>query len=104
MTTVTDENIEQILKDEKPLLIKFGAGWCAPCSMIEPFLEEVQKDLGDKITIGKVEIGPNEATTKKFGVKNIPTCVLVLNGEEKGRFVGVKNLDQIKKFISDYQN
>jgi thioredoxin 1 len=104
MTTVTDDNLEEILKDEKPLLIKFGADWCAPCSMIENFLDDVQKDLGDEIIIGKVEIGTNEATTKKFGVKNIPTCILLLNGEEKGRFIGVKNLEQIKKFISDYQN
>jgi thioredoxin 1 len=98
--TLTDKNFQYQTKN-KLILIDFWAGWCAPCRMMAPVLNEVADELTGNSYIGKVNIEEYQSLAQKFQVRNIPTLILLKNGVEVNRFVGIKNkeflLQQINK-------
>ena len=83
-------------------LIDFWAPWCGPCKLMIPVLNELAADLKGKVTIGKVNVDEVKGTAAKFKIKSIPTLVLLKDGKEIQRFVGVKTKEQLKKDIEKY--
>jgi thioredoxin 1 len=79
------------------VLIDFWASWCMPCKMMAPILNEIAEELGDKAKIAKVNVEEFQQLSSKFSVRNIPTLVLMKNGKEIDRFVGVKPKDYLLK-------
>jgi thioredoxin 1 len=98
--TLTDKNFQHQTKN-KLILVDFWASWCAPCRMMAPVLNEVADELTGNSYIGKVNIEEYQSLAQKFQVRNIPTLILLKNGVEVNRFVGIKNkeflLQQINK-------
>jgi thioredoxin 1 len=98
--TLTEKNFQHQTKN-KLILVDFWASWCAPCRMMAPVLNEVADELAGNSYIGKVNIEEYQSLAQKFQVRNIPTLVLLKNGMEVNRFVGIKNkeflLQQINK-------
>jgi thioredoxin 1 len=98
--TLTDKNFENQTKN-KIVLVDFWAGWCVPCRMMAPILNDVASELTGNYYVGKVNIEQYQSLAQRFQVRNIPTLVLLKNGVELNRFVGIKNgeflLNQIKK-------
>jgi thioredoxin 1 len=90
--TLTDKNFQHQTKD-KIVLVDFWAGWCAPCRMMAPVLNEVAAELNGNSRVGKVNIEQYQSLAQKFNVRNIPTMILFKNGKEVDRFVGVKSRD-----------
>jgi thioredoxin 1 len=88
--TLTDKNFQHQTKN-KLILIDFWASWCAPCRMMAPVLNEVADELTGNSYIGKVNIEEYQSLAQKFQVRNIPTLILLKNGMEVNRFVGIKN-------------
>ena len=87
---VTDENFDtEVLKSSKPIVVDFWAEWCGPCKMIGPLLEEISDEMANEITIAKHNIDEEPNTPTKYGVRGIPTCILVVNGELKSTKVGM---------------
>ncbi|MEC7400320.1 MAG: thioredoxin, partial [Pseudomonadota bacterium] len=79
---VTDSSFQSdVLESDKPVLVDFWADWCGPCKMIAPALEELSDELGDKVTIAKMDIMENPDVPGKMGVQSIPYLVLFKNGE-----------------------
>ena len=75
--SVTDQSFQtDVLGSDKPVLVDFWAEWCGPCRMIAPALEEIAADLGDKVTIAKINIDENPDTPGKYGVRGIPTLMV----------------------------
>ncbi|NIA13277.1 MAG: thioredoxin [Nitrospiraceae bacterium] len=72
------------------VLVDFWAPWCAPCRMQAPILDTVAKKMGDAAKIVKVDVDSNPAAAQQYGVQSIPTLVLLVNGVEVRRFVGVQ--------------
>ncbi len=98
--TLTDSNFKQQTKN-KVVLIDFWASWCAPCRMMAPVLNDVASELSGNSHVGKVNIEQYQSLAQKYKVRSIPTLLLLKNGIEVNRFVGVKSKDfllqQVKK-------
>jgi thioredoxin 1 len=98
--TLTDKNFYHQTKN-KLVLVDFWASWCAPCRIMAPVLNEVSDELTGNSYVGKVNVEQYQSLAQKFQVRNIPTLILLRNGIEVNRFVGIKNkeflLQQIHK-------
>lgn len=70
-------------------LLDFWAPWCGPCKVMSPILEEIKKELGDKIEVEEINVDENQTKASEFGVMSIPTYVILKDGKEVGRKIGV---------------
>lgn len=102
MRIINDEELNESIKNGEKTLVWFSAEWCGPCKVIKPVLENLEEKVSDMVKIVKADISNTEDNTKRFNIKNIPTCVLIDGEKEIARFSGVKNEDQIKKFLEDH--
>ena len=80
---------QEIISQDKPVLVDFYADWCGPCQMMAPVLKEVAKEFGDKVSIIKVDVDKNQPVAQRFGVRSIPNIILFKNGEIKANKAGV---------------
>ena len=98
--TVTDDSFQaDVLDSSTPVLLDFWAEWCGPCRMIAPALEEIAAELGDKVTIAKINIDENPNTPGKYGVRGIPTMLLFKGGEAVAQKVGAAPRGQIQQWL-----
>lgn len=97
---VSDESFEQdVLKADGPVLVDFWAEWCGPCKMIGPALEEISDELGEQVTIAKLNIDDSPDAPGKYGVRGIPTMILFNNGEPVETKVGAAPKSQLKSWL-----
>jgi len=97
---ITDSSFEtDVLKADGPVLVDFWAEWCGPCKMIGPSLEEISEELGDKVTITKLNIDDNPDAPGRFGVRGIPTMILFKNGQPAATKVGAEPKSRLKVWL-----
>ncbi len=82
-------------------LIDFWAGWCGPCKMLAPVIEQLGDQYQGKATIAKVDVDAEQALAQRFGVMSIPTVVILKDGVEIDRKVGVMPIDTYTKALDD---
>ena len=98
--TVTDQSFQaDVLSADKPVLVDFLAEWCGPCRMIAPALEEIAAELGEQVTIAKINIDENPDIPGRYGVRGIPTMLLFKNGEAVAQKVGAAPRSQIQQWL-----
>jgi thioredoxin 1 len=85
---VTDSNFNGAVKKHSLALIDFWAPWCGPCRALAPTIEELNKDYGGRVLVGKLNVDENPQTAERFDVSSIPTMLIMKNGEEVDRIVG----------------
>lgn len=99
---ITDESFEQdVLKADGPVLVDFWAEWCGPCKMIGPALEEISDELGEQVTIAKLNIDDSPDAPGKYGVRGIPTMILFNNGQPVETKVGAAPKSQLKSWLEE---
>ena len=88
-----------VINADKPVLVDFWAEWCGPCKMIGPSLEELSEELGEQVTITKLNIDENPDAPGKYGVRGIPTMILFKNGQPSATKVGAAPKSQLKAWL-----
>lgn len=100
--TINEANFEnEVVKSNMPVLLDFWAPWCGPCRMVSPVVDEIEKEMSDKIKVGKVNVDENPALAQAFGVMSIPTITLIQGKNLIMRTVGAQSKQALVKNITD---
>lgn len=92
---ITKENFEnEVVKNEKVVLLDFFASWCGPCRMVAPIVEEIAEE-NDHIVVGKVDVDAQMELATQFQVYSIPTLVVMKDGKIVNQSTGAKSKAQI---------
>ena len=96
---VTDSNFNQIVNQHHLALIDFWAPWCGPCLALAPTIEELAEEYSGKIFVGKLNVDENPETAEQFQIFSIPTLIIMKDGKEVDRIVGLVPKKQIEAVL-----
>jgi thioredoxin 1 len=100
---ITSETFEsEVLKSDKPVLLEFGAGWCQPCKILEPVLEELAGEWGEDVMVAKLDVDEASQITMNYQVLSVPTTMLFKGGEVLERLVGYQPKERISNKIQPH--
>ena len=95
-------SFDKVINQDVPVLVDFWAPWCGPCKMLGPVLEEVEKEVGSKAVIAKVNVDDEQDLAVKFNVSSIPTMIVFKNGLSVDRTVGFMSKDKVLELIKKH--
>ena len=100
---INSENWQsEVIESTTPVLVDFWAEWCAPCKAIAPILEELVQDLGGKLKVAKVNVDENPELAGQFGIRSIPTLLIVKDGTVQQQMVGAMNKSALKEKVEPF--
>lgn len=95
-------SFNEIIQSNALVLIDFSAGWCGPCQMLAPILKDVKDEMGDQLTIIKIDVDKNQAVAAKFQVQGVPTLILYKNGTQVWRQSGLQQKHELIRLIKSH--
>lgn len=96
---ITNKNFEQeVLESKKTVLIDFYADWCGPCKMLRPIIEEIAQEH-EEIRVVKINVDEEQELAMKYEIMSIPTLIVIKDGVEKKRKIGLASKSEIISII-----
>lgn len=92
-------SFQEIINNEKPVLIDFYADWCGPCKSYAFTIENFKQEMGDKVRVIKIDVDKNQSLSQKYQVRSIPTTMIFQNGELKWREAGAQPIQVLKSQV-----
>jgi thioredoxin len=100
---ITDGNfVEIVQKSSLPVLLDLWAAWCGPCRIIAPTIDQLATELAGKVLVGKLNVDENKRTAARYQVQGIPTLLILQNGQEVDRIVGVESKESILRRLQRF--
>lgn len=89
---------DEVINNNKPILLDFWASWCGPCMMLSPTLDELAEE-SNAFDIGKINVDEQPELAQKFGISSIPTLIFMENGEILKKSVGLMSKNELKMML-----
>lgn len=100
---VTDTRFaDDIARSPLPVLLDLWAEWCGPCHMVAPTIEKLAAELAGRVRVAKLNIDENPRTAAQFGVQSIPTLLILKDGQEVDRLIGVQPKEEILRRLQRF--
>lgn len=96
------ESFNDAISTNQLVLVDFYATWCGPCKTMHPVLEELKKQLGDRIRILKIDVDKHQDTAMQYQIRSVPTLMLFRNGQRLWQQSGALPLSELKSYIQKY--
>lgn len=100
----SESTLQDILKKSRVVVVDFWAKWCAPCHLYEPVFKRVSSKLKDRATFVRVDVDESPKIADTYGITNIPSTLIFVNGEVKETLVGAVDEDTLEGSITKYLN
>ncbi|MFD2551065.1 thioredoxin [Bizionia sediminis] len=92
----------ELIQKDTPVLVDFFAEWCGPCKTMSPILKEVKAELGDKVSIIKIDVDKNQQLAAQFNVRGVPTLILYKQGKQIWRQAGLSSKRDLVSLIQSH--
>ena len=99
---LTDSNFDSTIASNPLVVVDCWAAWCYPCRMIAPIVEELASEYGSVASFGKLDVDENPSTAMRYGIQSIPTILIIKNGVEVDRIIGVVPKAQIETVLKKH--
>jgi thioredoxin 1 len=86
-----------VLASSRPVLVEFTADWCPPCKMVEPVLEQIAAEQGDRLKVVSLDVDTNPVTVLNYGILSMPTLTLFVGGKVVAQLIGARPLAMIMR-------
>ena len=95
-------SFSDIINKDTPVLIDFFATWCGPCKAMSPILDDLKKQMGEQVSIVKIDVDKNPGVAAKYQVRGVPTLIIFKSGEQLWRQSGVYSAHDLQAILNQY--
>ena len=96
---VQQDQFEELINQEKLVVVDYTATWCGPCRLIAPLIDQLAEDYQGKAEVVKVDLDQNKGNAKQYKIRSIPTVLIFKNGQEVERIVGRASYEQFSNAL-----
>jgi thioredoxin 1 len=93
----------ELIQQDKPVLIDFFATWCGPCQTLQPILKDIKDTMGDSVSVIKIDVDKNQLLAQKFQIRGVPTLMIYRNGQQIWKGSGVYPKSELMELLKKAQ-